>query len=501
MSFIRRIKRKGRIYLAEAESKRINGKCVQRHIRYIGREVDGRTILSTSISDVEVDQVKLYGPLLVLHELAQEIGLADHLGPFGREILSLVYAHCLDYESINQMPTWFERTDLNMLLNLEGLTEERLLNALDSLTAQDPDLAQKAIFESVKKTYKIRDAGIIYDVTNTYLYGKKCSLGKEGKDKEGVRGRPLIQVGLAVTQEAGIPVFHKTFDGNIHDSKTFQDVMTSFGRYALKPGGLVIYDRGVTSGRNIVDVKALKWDTLCGVAFNPKLERLWRPTLSEGRLIRFGNRVRLNETIFYVIMRPYEVGGVRGHLALCFNALQQRKLGESRYDEIADAQELLKNRESIKPDLKKFFDRQGRLLQAPLSAAEEFDGCSCIFCTRPLSKEEMVRLYFDKDLVEKAFHSIKGITRLQPVRHWLANRVKAHVFICYLSYLLLSLLKQRLKKIKVSPQVALRELETMYKVYLRDRQGVFKTSRVVTLTKKQAVILKAINKKLMKCSA
>jgi hypothetical protein len=192
MSFIRRIKRNGRIYLAEAESKRINGKIVQRHIRYIGREVDGRTILSTSISDVEVDQVKLYGPLLVLHELAQEIGLADHLGAFGREILSLVYAHCLDYESVNQMPTWFERTDLNMLLNLEGLTEERLLKALDSLAAQDPDLLQKAIFESVKKIYKVRDSGIIYDVTNTYLYGKKCSLGKEGKDKEGVRGRPLI---------------------------------------------------------------------------------------------------------------------------------------------------------------------------------------------------------------------------------------------------------------------------------------------------------------------
>ena len=501
MSFIRRIKRNGRIYLAEAESKRINGKIVQRHIRYIGREVDGRTILSTSISDVEVDQVKLYGPLLVLHGLAQEIGLADHLGPFGREILSLVYAHCLDYESVNQMPTWFERTDLNMLLNLEGLTEERLLKALDSLAAQDPDLLQKAIFESVKKIYKIRDSGIIYDVTNTYLYGKKCSLGKEGKDKEGVRGRPLIQIGLAVTKEAGIPVFHKTFDGNIHDSKTFQDVMTSFGRYALKPGGLVIYDRGVTSGRNIVDVKALKWDTLCGVASNPKLERLWRQTLSGGELIRFGNRVRLNETIFYVATRTYKIGGVKGELALCFNEQKQRRLRESRYDEIADAQILLKDGQAIKPDLNKFIDSRGQLIQENLSAAEEFDGCSYIFSTGQLSKEEMVRLYFDKDVVEKAFHSIKGITNLQPIRHWLANRVKAHVFICYLSYLLLSLLKHRLRKIKVSPDKALRELGTMYKVYLRDRQGLFKITRVVTLTKKQEVIVRAVNKKLLKCSA
>lgn len=497
MSFIRKMRVKGRVYLAEVESKKINGKVVQRHIRYIGKEVDGRTILSTSMSDVEVDQVKLYGPLLVLNHLAQEIGLVNHLGPFGGEILSLVYAHCLDYESVNQMPTWFERTDLNMLLNLEWLTEERLLKALDSLSAQDPDLLQRSIFKSVKKIYKLRDTGIIYDVTNTYLYGKKCSMGKEGKDKEGVRGRPLIQIGLAVTKEAGIPVFHKTFDGNIHDSKTFQDVMTSFGRYALKPGGLVIYDRGVTSGRNIVDVKALKWDTLCGVTSNPKLEKLWRQTLSQGELIRFNKRVRLNETIFYVATRPYEIGGVKGELALCFNEQKQCRLRESRYDEIADAQILLKNGQSIKPALKKFINHRGQLIQAKLNEAEEFDGCSYIFSTGQLSKEEMVRLYFDKDVVEKAFHSIKGITKLQPVRHWLANRVQAHVFVCYLSYLLLSLLKYRLRKTEFSPQVALRELEKMYKVYLRDREGIFKISRVVMLTKKQEAILKTVDKKLL----
>ncbi len=36
MTFIRKIKKKGRIYLTEVESKRINGKVIQKHIRYIG---------------------------------------------------------------------------------------------------------------------------------------------------------------------------------------------------------------------------------------------------------------------------------------------------------------------------------------------------------------------------------------------------------------------------------------------------------------------------------
>ena len=77
MSFIRRIQRKGRVYLAEVENKWVEGKVVQHHLRYIGREADGKTLLAASISDVEVEQIKLYGPLLVLNHLAQEIKLTQ----------------------------------------------------------------------------------------------------------------------------------------------------------------------------------------------------------------------------------------------------------------------------------------------------------------------------------------------------------------------------------------------------------------------------------------
>ncbi|MEI7732106.1 MAG: hypothetical protein WCO56_21205 [Verrucomicrobiota bacterium] len=132
-----------------------------------------------------------------------------------------------------------------------------------------------------------------------------------------------------------------------------------------------------------------------------------------------------------------------------------------------------------------------------LAQAEEFDGYSCIFSTHPLPKAQLVHHYFDKDLVEKAFRALKGVIKLQPLRHWLAQRVIAHVFICYLAYLLLALLKFRLKDLALSPEAALEELSTMYKVYLRDPKNVFKISRVVTLTKKQETILKTIDPKLL----
>jgi transposase len=496
MSYIRKVKRGGHVYLAEVESKRINGKVIQRFIRYVGKESNGRTILSTSMSDVQIDEVRSYGPLLVLHHLAEKINLKDHLGAYANEILSMVYAHCLDYRSINQMQDWFKRTDLNMLLDIEELTEKKLLNAMDFIESADLENLQRNIFQSVRREYQFYAGGVIYDVTNTYLYGKRCPLGKLGHDKEGVKGRPLIQIGLGVTKDHGIPMFHKTFDGNIHDSKTLQDMITVFRSYKIK-SGIIVYDRGITSADNIVDIKNLKWDTVCGVALTDNVKKFWRLVIKKAARLPIKDRVQLNDTTFYVTTRPYSIGNVKGELHLCFNARQQLDIRDSRRDEIVHAQELLKNGKEIKSELKKYFNASGDIITKTLDNAEEFDGYSCIFATCKIAKGSLVHYYFDKDVIEKAFRSLKGIVRLQPIRHWLYKRVVAHIFICYLSYLLLSLLKYHLKPLDVSPEAALHELETMYKVYLRDPKRGFKISRVVTLTKKQEKILRAVDKRLL----
>ena len=497
MSYIKRYKKGDKTYLSEVETKRVNGKIVTKYIRYIGKEVDGETILSTSISDIEVNQVKVYGPLLILNHIAQEIGLSSLLGEFGDEILSMVYAHCLNYESINQMPEWFKRTDLNMILDLDELTEYRLLMALDSLEAKDPIMLQKDIFEAVGSQHDVSDKGIIYDVTNTYFYGKKCELGKFGKDKEGVKGRPLIQIGLGVTQQDGIPVFHKTFQGNIHDSRTFQDMITSFRDYGIK-NGIFVFDRGISSKRNQLDIMGLKWKVLCGLPIGIELKRILRATLKDRDFLNIKNRVKLNSTVFYVEVLPYSIAGVKGKLAFCFNERKSRTLKESRYDEIMHAKKMISEGKDTKEGVQVFFRKDGKLNMRNIRTAEELDGYSAIFTTTNLSKENIVRMYFDKDLVEKSFRSMKGVINLRPVRHWLYNRVIAHVFICYLAYLLLSILKMKLNKLEMQPLRALKEVETLYKVYLKDKKKDFKFDKVVALSKIQEKILKAVGKKLLK---
>lgn len=496
MSFIKRSKKNGKIYLNEVENLWIDGKCVQKHIRYIGTEVDGETKLAASISDIEVEEVKVFGPLIVLHHIAKDIGLPDLLGEYSQEILSLIYAHCLNYQSINNMSEWFKRTDLAVLLDIQRVTEKTLLNALDSLDTIDIENVQLQIFKTLNRKFKVDRVGLVYDVTNTYFYGKKCSLGKLGHDKEGVKGRPLIQIALAVTQDRGLPLFHKVFDGNIHDARTLQDLVSTMKQYKIE-SGLIIYDRGIGSAENIETFHQLNWDTLCGLPIGERLKKKIPSVIRKG-LICIDNWVKCNKTTFYVKKIPYKIGSVKGTLAICFNNRKETNLREHRHAEIKNAEQLLSKGKKIKSGLEVFFDEKGKLLHDKIKEAEIFDGYSCLFSTRDLSKEDMIRLYFDKDVVEKAFRCLKGVTQLRPIRHWLYNRVIAHVMICYLSYVLLIVFKQHLKKLNISTEKALKHLESMYKVYMKDSKKNFKLSRVVTLTKMQKDILRSVDKSLIK---
>ena len=72
-----------------------------------------------------------------------------------------------------------------------------------------------------------------------------------------------------------------------------------------------------------------------------------------------------------------------------------------------------------------------------IADAERLDGKYALMSTRTtMSAKEIISAYYDKDGIEKAFCCIKQPIGLRPIRHWLDGRVKAHIFICYLSYLL-----------------------------------------------------------------
>lgn len=341
MSFIKRQKKGKYVYLHEVENKRINGKVVQKYIRYIGKEVDGKKVISISSNNLEVDKVKVYGQLLVFHSIAQRINLPKILGEHSNEILSMVYAHCLNYKSLRNMPKWYKRTDLNLILNLGELTERRLISSMDSLTEESMEEYQRSIFKSVKKEYNIESSGIVYDVTNTYFHGKKCKIGKPGKSKDGKIQNDLVQIGLATTQKEGIPVFHKIFKGNIHDNKTLASLSDSFGDYGLN-SGLFVYDRGIASDKNIKDFGNLGWSTLCGIPMREKEKKFIRKILAEEPIDQLSNMAQLNKNLIYVKCLPYQFGSTKGKISICYNEERRVEIRQRRRELIFKSQSLLK---------------------------------------------------------------------------------------------------------------------------------------------------------------
>src|ERR1700726_538536 len=83
-----------------------------------------------------------------------------------------------------------------------------------------------------------------------------------------------------------------------------------------------------------------------------------------------------------------------------------------------------------------------------ITAEAALDGLYVVRTSLPaaaLDDTATVRSYKSLSLVERAFRCIKTVDlQIRPVYHWLADRVRAHVFLCMLAYYLEWHMRQRL---------------------------------------------------------
>ena len=119
-------------------------------------------------------------------------------------------------------------------------------------------------------------------------------------------------------------------------------------------------------------------------------------------------------------------------------------------------------------------------------------GYSLIYNNTKYSSAEVVKRYYDKDMVERAFKQLKGVLSLRPIRVWLSNHITGHIKICYLAYAILSLMNYRLKKINISGVEALESLKYGYKVTLKDLTSNHEWSTHIPLEPKQKKVLEKL---------
>lgn len=182
---------------------------------------------------------------------------------------------------------------------------------------------------------------------------------------------------------------------------------------------------------------------------------------------------------------------------------------EERTKNILTAKDEIDSEEGLSDlSMEKYFTKTGRINSHKVKREEKLDGLSFLFTNSRLSREEIVHLYFGKDLIEKSFHTLKGVLGIRPVRMWLEENVKAHILLCYLAYTIQTTFRYLLYKNRAGTDIegisvasALAELERVQRVYFhRDTPGRTnkdQLSKLVTLTKSQENILRAISPKLL----
>jgi len=331
-----------------------------------------------------------------------------------------------------------------------------LYNALDHLEECSFNLIEQSIFEYWLKIAPNDNKSFVLDVTDTYYNGRhdKSSVrkGKDGKVSK------LIQIGLGVSFENGFPIFHKSYNGNISNIKILEDLMRVMAERGIDT---IVMDRGFYSESNVEDLNRLKIKIIVGVKQSIGIKKNILEGINRDDIYRAKNQDALKGTFVYV----QEVSFLFGKLVVIYNP---------KY-------------EALK--------RDKMLADEATDNEVKFVGYSLIFHNTILKPDAVVKKYFDKDIVERSFRTMKGDVQLHPIRLWLPNRVNAHIKICYLSMCLLSLIKFRCKKINASPGEIIQELQTVYKVNLKHAKTNQEFTKVVTLSNNQKAILKAL-----KCS-
>src|SRR5206468_375708 len=291
------------------------------------------------------------------------------LGPDGHRcrdlVLALIVARILGPTSklaaARALSPATAASSLGDVLALGGVDEDELYTALDWLLARQP-----AVEAALAKRHLSHGTLVLYDVSSSYMEGRRCPLAERGYSRDGRRGTLQIVYGLLCAAD-GCPVAIELFDGNTADPKTLAAQIDKLKRRFRLDHVVLVGDRGmITQARITEEVRAAE-------------------------------------------------------IALAVGA-------------VIDTYKMAKHFDLTITDASFSFARKTTEIQAEAAS----DGLYVVRTSLPaeaLDDAATVRSYKSLARVERAFRCIKTVDlQVRPVHHWLADRVRAHVFLCMLAY-------------------------------------------------------------------
>jgi transposase len=490
----------------------LSDKDAARMRQIIQSQQDPDMILAKS-EDIVVTKHWLFLPIMVLHALWETLQLHRF---FPRSLLveAMVLNRCIEPLSKIHVVDWMKNTVLPALHNeSESLDEYAVYRGLDRLYQQETDL-QSHLYQQLEGLDPSIGKAFFYDITSSYMEGSQCVIAKLGYSRDHRPDREQIVIALMVTPQ-GSPFYWKVLDGNTQDITTLPNVVKDIKkRFALNTCHLV-FDRGMVSADHLEMLEDEKMTYLSAMdkdemASHPLFQEFVpHPASKEDfEQVLASHQFEATDENEFFFTREGQIG-VRRFIfsfdvsrfyddissrekriaqALAWIAEQNAKLSaakKSRKVEILEREvkQMLSKRKlksllqvTITPIEKEVMKKDGTTtrivhtfqLTSVMDKEKEDDvrrrdGITC-FITNDSSipQTEIISKYREKNKVEEAFREMKSQLSLRPIHLTRPERVKAHVTVCILAYLLMNTMEMILNKAgaHVSASQILKQLDS-----------------------------------------
>ena len=385
---------------------------------------------------------------------------------------------------------WYRRTALEDLLALPAarVNDDRLYRALDQLLSHKRALEQHLVAR-LGELFALDYDLLLYDVTSTYFEGQAARnpLAQRGHSRDHRPDCKQVCVALVVSRD-GMPVGYELFAGNRTDVTTVEEIVEAMeARYGVAHR-IWVMDRGMTSADNLTWLREGGRRYLVGT---PKSElRKWARQIADAQdwqTVRAGVEAKQctgpDGAETFVLVRSVE------------RREKERAMHERFTRRIADGlarlgRRLQRARRAL--DARRLERQLGRLLALNARAAGRYlielvpdatvpAGVRLEWSARPewddwarwsegcyvlrtniadWNAEDLWRTYIQLTQAEAAFRIHKTDLSLRPVWHQKEARVKAHILVCFLAYVLWKTLEQWQQRAGLghSPRTILEEL-------------------------------------------
>lgn len=437
-----------------------------------------------------------YGGIFVVHRLFSELGLwkifdglsrsrgfADRVAllvanrltaPSSEHALGgwLETLYAVDRRGERLLPVWKRRgrvkVDLGWL--------KQFYRVLDILIAHKERI-EKELYLELRDLFHLRVEMVFYDLTSTYFEGKgPVPIARYGYSRDGRPRNRQVLVGVVMVK--GLPLAHHVFSGDLLDHETVKEIVEDVGRRFELERVVLVGDRGMVTAKTLSLLKERGQGYLVGLVRRRREEvvRYIEAATGPGRECRSGMTVseKSDGPRSWVWEVKGEEPGVRvfvvhseereGYERAMRERSQERARKELEGLKEQVLQGKLKSREKIGFHVAKILSRnQGhRYFDWRVTEKGEFE-----YFDHPVHLErekkiegkyliqteekdidavEAVRQYKELSEVERGFRSLKDVLEMRPIYHHKESRVKAHIFVAALAFLLERVLERKLKE-------------------------------------------------------